>query len=388
MLETFKREADAAAAESEDALPFRGWRAAGLVALIAADGSVRQLAFESLNQPDIFGVEADAICRQRFHRAPAESCSCGFYALADRNQILSGTFSGALSRDHNVILSVAMSGLVVEGTRGLRASHQTVTGVEVASRCTFCPNPTTHLTPSSPLFTVPDGRWFTLIPVCGKHLPRNVPQLRGMPLEEVEERLGIPTRVLSADDEELAAAESTPLPAPPPDNRSLTRSRWVMAAGAAATSGLVMAAGEPTSVSSSDVLFRLLVASAVGAGILSAVAAGLFFLFRRLRFAYPGEVFSWLPGAATLHVVITSFVQWAATGALVGMLPLAALLGGFLCANFYCGEVAAQVMPTGAASTRRRSLLRLQGVWASFIALYALLSAVIVLGGDAGARLA
>lgn len=73
------------------------------------------------------------------HDAPAEWCSCGFYALpVDRNQHLRPSIS-------HVALDVELGGKIVVHTDGYRAEWQSVLKVWVYHRCHSCSDPPTHV---------------------------------------------------------------------------------------------------------------------------------------------------------------------------------------------------------------------------------------------------
>lgn len=151
---------------------FEGWRIAGLVGVVAQDGRLTQVGFEAMNRPDLFGVEADAFCRRANHPAPAPGCGCGFYSLREPESALARPFLDAASRrPHDVLLRVALSGTVVESTRGWRASHQTVRQVFVSPRCHrgSCDVPPSMLLPSAVVTLDTVGRWMRLLPVCSRH---------------------------------------------------------------------------------------------------------------------------------------------------------------------------------------------------------------------------
>lgn len=150
-----------------------GWRRAGLVGLLDG-GQIVQVAFESVNQSDLFGRRALAVCRTSHHTPPDPRCSCGFYALKERAPIRDGEHAGFAPRLSDVMLRVRLSGSVVEGERGLRASHQTVERVEMPALCTWggCDRTPTRLYASSETAAINlSGRWVRLHPICGSCSP-------------------------------------------------------------------------------------------------------------------------------------------------------------------------------------------------------------------------
>jgi len=151
-------------------MPFYGWRQAGLLGRIEG-GQIVEIAFESMNQPDIFGLQAGAHCRSHPHEPPAEHCKCGFYALDDKKRILRGDYAGHVPRPHNVVLAVALYGTVIQGTRGWRASRQRVRRIEVANRCAHprCGGEVVAVAVGEVAAINTAGKWMRLVPVCAEH---------------------------------------------------------------------------------------------------------------------------------------------------------------------------------------------------------------------------
>lgn len=72
---------------------------------------------------------------------PVPGCTCGFYALKEREKVAKAKFAGAdfPRAFSSVMLAVQMYGPnVIEGTEGFRASAQQVTEVLVDDRCFHC----------------------------------------------------------------------------------------------------------------------------------------------------------------------------------------------------------------------------------------------------------
>lgn len=82
------------------------------------------------------------------HTPPDPSCPCGFYALSSYPDIATLRFSGARATPSvisSAVLVVDLHGTVVEGTRGFRASHQTVAEIQLDRFCVFCERPASFL---------------------------------------------------------------------------------------------------------------------------------------------------------------------------------------------------------------------------------------------------
>lgn len=156
-----------------------GWRHARLV-VVWRPGAKRpqQMGFASLNQADLWGRDAEAVCRRHpvEHHAPEPGCKCGFYSKADRAEIMRGEYPGQLSRDRTVVLcAVRLSGNIIEGETGWRASHQRVENVIVDQNCAQCGQPSTKLAvnpdPGSGLFITAEGAWAYVSAYCDSCAP-------------------------------------------------------------------------------------------------------------------------------------------------------------------------------------------------------------------------
>jgi hypothetical protein len=98
--------------------PIRAWKYAAVVGGGPDDNG--KLLFEAQSVAEVYGVEETARCSyQRDHRAPDESCSCGFYARMQRMDVY-GPYS---------VLEVELYGKVLLGTNGYRAEKQRVLSV-------------------------------------------------------------------------------------------------------------------------------------------------------------------------------------------------------------------------------------------------------------------
>ncbi|MBU6201946.1 MAG: hypothetical protein KJS90_08110 [Acidobacteria bacterium] len=107
-----------------------------LARLALDDGTVR---FAPLNHRS--GVHATyenpgtAVCAEGHHHdAPAKECSCGFYAVADREEL----WRLGWQTFETPTLRVLLYGRIVEHRHGYRAARQHVELAELAGRCWWC----------------------------------------------------------------------------------------------------------------------------------------------------------------------------------------------------------------------------------------------------------
>lgn len=173
----------------------RGWRHARLVAAWDPAGRhITRVGFASLNQADLWGRDAVAVCRRNpvSHRAPEPGCKCGFYSKTSREEIMRGEYPGQLARDRTIVLCrVRLSGDVIEGETGWRASHQRVEQVIVDEECAGCGAESSWLGVNPDitggLFITGDGAWVGLSAYC----EGCAPELR-VTFEEAAAELGTP----------------------------------------------------------------------------------------------------------------------------------------------------------------------------------------------------
>ena len=86
-------------------------------------------------QGGAYGVTSRAACPFGCgHDAPQPGCTCGFYAVADDDEL------GRLGADASglVVLDVELSGRVIEHAHGYRASHQQIRRVRLHRQCARC----------------------------------------------------------------------------------------------------------------------------------------------------------------------------------------------------------------------------------------------------------
>lgn len=110
-----------------------------LARLTLRDGAVR---FSPLNNRGgafaTYENPASAVCADgHAHDAPALECSCGFYAVAEREAL----WRLGWQTFETPTLRVLLYGRIVEHRHGYRAAHQHVESVELPARCWWCAEP-------------------------------------------------------------------------------------------------------------------------------------------------------------------------------------------------------------------------------------------------------
>jgi len=107
-------------------------------AVVRVDGQLRFSATTRRAQHSpCYDVEANAVCQLGMdHRAPAWSCTCGFYVMPDEEALLETW--GDARQSHWALLKVEISGRVVEHERGWRAARQVVVEAQWDDRCQRC----------------------------------------------------------------------------------------------------------------------------------------------------------------------------------------------------------------------------------------------------------
>lgn len=153
--------------------PFTAHRHLNLVGAVR-DDRVTAVAFSALTSVSIFGAKATAVCIYGGdHKAPGETCACGFYALSDRDRIRSGQYSGFRHNPETALATVEFSGDVIEGSKGFRAECQRVRDVEVWGVCQVrrnCRRRTEmFITDNLVLAQVMDQQWRPLVASCARH---------------------------------------------------------------------------------------------------------------------------------------------------------------------------------------------------------------------------
>jgi hypothetical protein len=155
------------------ATPIKGRKFARLVR--RGDGIAFLPAFFQANSAP-YRAASHATCELgEPHPAPDPRCTCGFYAVADDEQLWRlGTGDPEL-----VVLDVDLSGRVIEHEHGYRASNQRVRQVSVPRRCVRCGREAQLL----------NKRMFgAVVPACTRCARRP------LTLEEASEALDVPVR--------------------------------------------------------------------------------------------------------------------------------------------------------------------------------------------------
>jgi len=132
-----------------------------------------------------YEVAADAVCPLQDHDAPDASCTCGFYAVEDDEELWRlGGYEPELA-----VLDVDLAGRVIEHEHGYRASHQRVRRVTLGNACVRCGRPAVALR----------RHWFGgLTPACARH------GKHAIAIDDVAAAFGVPV--------EFAIEEPAPAP--------------------------------------------------------------------------------------------------------------------------------------------------------------------------------
>jgi len=148
--------------ERTDTQPYLGWKNARLIWI---PGDHYLFGGVSIGKATQYGLRARARClsdgpasSQPDHQAPAESCSCGFYAHARQPQ------SESYAAEY-VALEVELGGKVIVCTDGYRAEWQRVLNIVVPQVCYACEQKATSLA-----IATDDGGPHQALPWCEEHL--------------------------------------------------------------------------------------------------------------------------------------------------------------------------------------------------------------------------
>lgn len=141
-----------------------GFKRAYLVFRMTADRQVAGVMFRGYSaMRSYYGVDARAVCFDGGdHEVPDESCTCGFYALKDRDRVARFSFSGASMLDQNgsVLLDVRLyGGRVLEGSHGFRGARQQVLSVTLPGVCMMCGAAATKVIAGKIVAQVGDETW-------------------------------------------------------------------------------------------------------------------------------------------------------------------------------------------------------------------------------------
>lgn len=174
--------------EREDDTPILGYKTATLVWARTEEHQTYQPTLESVYSATAFNLTADrAEChRGGDHTAPDLACTCGFYAVRERERV--ENFYGQAY----VLLDVELFGKVIVYEHGYRAERQRILSIGVRG-CWYCNETPSHLVGQAPTPWSRTDTTADLISVCAEHLP-----LAGANLifttEEIGEVLGAPVR--------------------------------------------------------------------------------------------------------------------------------------------------------------------------------------------------
>lgn len=107
--------------------------------LLAAEGGYT-VGFRGVSGGLPYRTDDTAHCARRENHPPlTENCTCGFYGLTNRDKIITSHFAGGTNtRANSAVLTVYLYGDVIEGSLGMRATHQKVAVVEVQNKCARC----------------------------------------------------------------------------------------------------------------------------------------------------------------------------------------------------------------------------------------------------------
>src|SRR6266487_1740205 len=134
--------------------PVLGWR---VWRLTREGGELRLQAVSHLST--WMPQEATAAqCSFTSHRAPLESCTCGYYAASSMENLVT---SGVFVRGVGVIGAIAMWGTVIEHARGARSEFAYPARLRLV--CSQCLQAGSIVDP----LTVVEDTW--LVPLCDRH---------------------------------------------------------------------------------------------------------------------------------------------------------------------------------------------------------------------------
>jgi hypothetical protein len=133
----------------------------------------------------MFRASDRAVCAAfAAHTSPDLSCTCGFYAVAD----LENLHRFAPVPHAAVALSVALGGYVIEHDFGVRASHQLVEELYLPDRCVRCGDATPCAFMVQPSWHL-ERELHAVCILCARTAPRRV-----LSLSDVASRLGVSVR--------------------------------------------------------------------------------------------------------------------------------------------------------------------------------------------------
>ena len=139
--------------------PVLAWKRAQV--LLRADTS--EVRFAGTVRSDLPYRGDDVFRCERGHRRLDPACSCGFYAVAERQELRQSVMATA-------VLRVALEGRVVRHRACLRAERQRVRLVVLNGWCSYCIVVATALAGVRSSWPELPPPWLRAVPVCGRHL--------------------------------------------------------------------------------------------------------------------------------------------------------------------------------------------------------------------------
>jgi hypothetical protein len=100
----------------------------------------------------------------RGHRRLVPACSCGFYAIEDRERIRPSVVCTAL-------LEVGLQGRVVRHPDCVRGERQQIRSITFDGWCSFCIAPAVGAAGITPAWSELPPPWRRAVPVCDTHAP-------------------------------------------------------------------------------------------------------------------------------------------------------------------------------------------------------------------------
>lgn len=171
--------------EREDDTPILAYKTACINWTRGPDGFGPRLVsaftsrpYESSDRAECYGL-IDGVTAT--HAAPAEACTCGFYAVRDPNELAASP----------VLIEVELFGRVIVYERGYRAERQRLLRVGLPG-CFYCHGPSSVAAGKAIApWETPEEHERSIYTMCEEHLPLCGPALT-ITFAELSERLGVP----------------------------------------------------------------------------------------------------------------------------------------------------------------------------------------------------
>lgn len=149
--------------EREDDTPILASKTALLIWQLGAPcGPALQSAFTQ--RPYDLTTDHASCAAVRDHAVPQASCSCGYYAVRDRDRLAGWHHQGA------VLLDVELFGKVIVYEHGYRAERQRILSVGIGG-CWYCQTEPSHVCAQAPTPWDTQSETTPLLPMCAEHLP-------------------------------------------------------------------------------------------------------------------------------------------------------------------------------------------------------------------------